>query len=90
MTELQAFQILTGVKAHQVGAGGVAGAEGPSPCSWKGARPRSGKALKLIEGLKEDCSLRVFAIQPSACRTHRWPTCLTKNYCFGENAKNNR
>ncbi len=90
MTELQAFQILTGVKAHQVGAGGVAGAEGAVTLLLEGSPAPVGKALKLIAGLKEDCSLRVFAIQPSACRTHRWPTCLTKNYCFGENAKNNR
>jgi hypothetical protein len=90
MTELQALQVLTGVEACQVGAGGVAGAEGAVTLLLEGSPAQIGKALKLIEGLKEACSRRVSPIQPSACRTHRWPTCLTKNYCFGENAKKNR
>jgi hypothetical protein len=90
VTELQALQVLAGVEARQVGAGGVAGAEGAVTLLLGGSTAQVGKALKLIEGFKEDCSRRVSAIQPSACRTHRWPTCLAKNYSFGENAKKNR
>lgn len=48
-TELEALRVLTGVTAHQVGAGGIGGAEGSVRLIVRGTREQVTNALKLAE-----------------------------------------
>jgi len=43
VTELQALQVLAGVEPARWAPAGWPGPREPSPCSWRGARPRSGR-----------------------------------------------
>ncbi len=49
VTELEALNVLTGVTAHQVGAGGIGGAEGSVRLIVRGTREQVTKALDLAE-----------------------------------------
>jgi len=52
VTELEAFKILTGVEALNIGAGGVAGAEGARVFLLKGDEESVKKAYSLAESIK--------------------------------------
>lgn len=49
ITEIEALEILTGVKALQIAAGGIAGAEGAVWLLIEGGKPQIEKALEIIE-----------------------------------------
>ena len=49
VTEIEALEILAGVKALQVAAGGVAGAEGSVWLLMEGEKSQIENALKIIE-----------------------------------------
>ena len=53
VTEIEALKILAGVKALQVAAGGVAGAEGAVWLLIEGDKPQIESALKIIEECRE-------------------------------------
>lgn len=53
VTEIEALDILTGVKALQVAAGGIAGAEGAVWLLMEGERPQIENALRIIEECRE-------------------------------------
>jgi len=52
VTEVQAFQVLTGVKAVAVGAGGIAGSEGTVVLSLEGKASQIEQALLLVKSIK--------------------------------------
>jgi len=52
VTEVQAFQILTGVKATSVAAGGIAGSEGTVVLSLEGEVAQIEQALSLVKSIK--------------------------------------
>ncbi|MCP4643993.1 MAG: hypothetical protein GY851_26355 [bacterium] len=51
VTELEALDILTGVSAHQICAGGIGGAEGAVRLIVRGSRGQVKAALKLVESI---------------------------------------
>jgi len=51
VTEIEALEILTGVKAFHIGSGGIMGAEGAVRLLLKGDRGRVEEALKLVESI---------------------------------------
>ena len=53
VTEIEALEILAGVKALQIAAGGIAGAEGAVWLLIEGEKPKIEKALKIIEECQE-------------------------------------
>jgi hypothetical protein len=57
VTEVQAFQVLTGVKAVPVAAGGVAGSEGTVVLSLEGTAAQIEQALSLVKSIKGEPSL---------------------------------
>ena len=52
MTEVQAFQALTGVQAVPVAAGGIAGSEGTTVLSLEGDEGRIERAMALVKSIK--------------------------------------
>ena len=52
VTEVQAFQVLTGVKAVPIAAGGVAGSEGTVVLSLEGKAAQIEQALSLVKSIK--------------------------------------
>jgi len=52
ITEVQAFQILTGVKAVPIAAGGIAGSEGTVVLSLEGEAAQIEQALSLVKSVK--------------------------------------
>jgi len=52
VTEVQAFQILTGVKAIPIAAGGIAGSEGTVVLSLEGKAAQIEQALSLVKSVK--------------------------------------
>ena len=53
VTEIEALEVLTGVKALQVAAGGVAGAEGSVSLLIEGEKSQVEEALKIIEECRD-------------------------------------
>lgn len=53
VTEIEALEILAGVKALQVAAGGIAGAEGAVWLLLEGEKPQIEKALQIIEECRD-------------------------------------
>jgi hypothetical protein len=51
-TEIQAFEIMTGVKAVAVAAGGIAGSEGSTVLSLTGEEDQIEKAMSLVRSIK--------------------------------------
>jgi hypothetical protein len=54
ITELEALGILCGVKAYQVGAGGVAGSEGSVHLAIEGDEDKVDQAFELCKSLKDE------------------------------------
>ena len=52
VTEIQAFEVLTGVRAVAIGAGGVAGSEGTIVLSLTGEAAQIEKAMVLVQAVK--------------------------------------
>ncbi|MBW2310668.1 MAG: hypothetical protein JRF35_06280 [Deltaproteobacteria bacterium] len=52
VTEIQAFAILTGVKAYHIGSGGVGGSEGSVHLSLEGDEENVKKAFELVTSIK--------------------------------------
>ena len=52
VTEIQAFEVLTGVKAVAVAGGGIAGSEGATVLSITGSQEQIEKAMSLIRSIK--------------------------------------
>jgi hypothetical protein len=52
VTEIEAFKILTGVEAINIGAGGVGGAEGARVFLLKGDEEAVTKAFNLVQSIK--------------------------------------
>jgi hypothetical protein len=52
ITEIQALAFLAGVKAYQIGAGGVGGSEGAVVLSLEGSEEAVTKAFELVKSLK--------------------------------------
>jgi len=52
VTEVQAFQVLTGVKAIPVAAGGIAGSEGAVVLSLEGKAAQIEQAVSLVKSIK--------------------------------------
>ncbi len=52
ITEIQAIEILTGVRAYHVGSGGVGGSEGSVHLSLEGEREKVEKAFELVKSIK--------------------------------------
>jgi hypothetical protein len=53
VTEIEALEILAGVKALQVAAGGIAGAEGSVWLLIEGEKAQVEKALEIVEECRE-------------------------------------
>jgi len=51
VTEIEAFEVLTGVSATNIGGGGVNGAEGSRTFLLKGDEERVRRAFKLAKGI---------------------------------------
>lgn len=68
VTERTALRTLAGVDAYPIGGGGVKGAEGSVVLLIKGDERKAKKALKLIQGIKEDkTSLNINIPECSEC-----------------------
>jgi hypothetical protein len=52
ITEVQAFAILSGVKAYHIGSGGVGGSEGSVHLSLEGDEERMEQAFELLKSVK--------------------------------------
>lgn len=57
VTELEALQLLTGVRAVQIGAGGVLGAEGAAWIAVLGSEQQVADALALVESVRGEPSM---------------------------------
>ena len=54
VTEIEAFVILCGVRAYNVGSGGVAGSEGSVHLTLEGDENKIEKAMELVKSLREE------------------------------------
>lgn len=52
ITELEALELLTGVEAHQIGSGGICGAEGGSWLAVWGTAEQVGATKQLVESIQ--------------------------------------
>lgn len=71
ITELEAFEILTGAEAITMGKGGISGAEGSVTLLVQGTQKQLSKARKLVNGIKGEPSTKV----ETNCRTCKLPDC---------------
>ena len=76
ITELEAFEILTGAKAITMGKGGIFGAEGSVTLFVQGTQKQLSKARKLVNGIKGEPSTKV----ETNCRTCQQPDCWYKKH----------
>ncbi len=71
ITELEAFEILTGGEAIPMGKGGISGAEGSITLLVRGTPKQLGKARSLINGIKGEPSTKV----ETECKTCNQQDC---------------
>jgi len=71
ITELEAFEILTGAGAIAMGKGGISGAEGSVTLLVQGTQKQLSKARKLVNGIKGEPGTKV----ETNCRTCKLPDC---------------
>jgi len=71
ITELEAFEILTGAEAITMGKGGISGAEGSVTLLVQGTQKQLSKARKLVNGIKGEPGTKV----ETDCRTCQLSNC---------------
>jgi hypothetical protein len=54
ITEIEAFAILYGVRAYNVGSGGVAGSEGSVHITLEGDEDKIEQAMELVKSLRDE------------------------------------
>ena len=69
ITELEAFEILTGGEAIPIGKGGISGAEGSITLLVRGALKQLAKARKLVNGIKGEPGTKV-ETECKTCNKH--------------------
>ncbi len=73
ITEVEAFEILSGATAYPIGAGGIGGAEGSYTFLIEGSKSNVEKAFKIAESIKGEKSTKALRMPCKTCEYKHCP-----------------